>query len=470
MSIAKDMIGNLRCVVTLVFAVSYIVSVFARFPWLTNVNLVLMVVVLALSLFSARGTSRVIGAAMIAISMVVLLCMQAPLDVWVKALQKNADLVVMFIMIPLLSIPVQHGGYSDSLRSLFLGHLKSEGGYYALVSGMAAVLGSLISIAAVPLTYEVARESPHSRNGRLMGSALSRGFITCMIWAPTSATIALVASLTPIDWAGFIPCAVGFVLAVEVIGTIMAALSEKRHSACAPLATQARSEDATAVTGAVKPDGRKLLQLGLFAVALIVCIAIAAQVFRLSVILVVAMASLVWPVLWMLVIGRASRFAQAFKEEYYAKKLPKADRQIVLFVGAGMFAQSIGFSGAGDVLAQGLLGITGQSALLLTLGIMALVLATSAFGVHPIVAVAVIGGAVDPSLCGISANYLALTLSVSWALGNAICPASANVIAVSELVHHSPLDVSLKWNTAFVLLAVAAFLVFASAARMVGWL
>ena len=69
---------------------------------------------------------------------------------------------------------------------------------------MAAFVGVLISIAAVPLTYEVSRASGCNYDEKLLASALSRGFITCMIWAPTSATIALVVQLTGVDWVAFL--------------------------------------------------------------------------------------------------------------------------------------------------------------------------------------------------------------------------------------------------------------------------
>lgn len=455
-------IRTTRSVVTLCFAVCYIINVFLHAPLLDDVNIALMVVVLVMSIFVSTGSSRLIGIILIAISVGLLLYAQAPVEEWVRALRKNADLIVMFILIPLIGIPVQHGGYNDSLRSLFTRHANSEGRYYSLVSGMAAIVGALISIAAVPLTFEISRESRLGANRRLLGTALARGFVTCMIWAPTSATIALVVSVTSAEWVSFAPCAIVCALVAEGVGILMTVFSHKVGGK-APAMNDGASASKDA-SGSI--DKAKVVELAVFSVLLIVFIALVSQLFGLSAIIVVAMASLVWPFVWMLVIRRFSLYRRELKNAYFEKKLPGAKNQIVLFVGAGMLAQSIGYSGIGDVIAQALVLTTGQSVLLLTTAIVIIVLLTCAAGIHPIVATAVIGGAIDPALCGISAAYLALVLSMSWALGNTICPASANVIAVADMVQASPVEASLKWNGLYAV--ITAILLIASVMLMRG--
>lgn len=455
-------IRTTRSVVTLCFAVCYIINVFLHAPLLDDVNIALMVVVLVMSIFVSTGSSRLIGIILIAISVGLLLYAQAPVEEWVRALRKNADLIVMFILIPLIGIPVQHGGYNDSLRSLFTRHANSEERYYSLVSGMAAIVGALISIAAVPLTFEISRESRLGANRRLLGTALARGFVTCMIWAPTSATIALVVSVTSAEWVSFAPCAIVCALVAEGVGILMTVFSHKvGWKAPAMNDGASASKDAS---GSI--DKAKVVELAVFSVLLIVFIALVSQLFGLSAIIVVAMASLVWPFVWMLVIRRFSLYRRELKNAYFEKKLPGAKNQIVLFAGAGMLAQSIGYSGIGDVIAQALVLTTGQSVLLLTTAIVIIVLLTCAAGIHPIVATAVIGGAIDPALCGISAAYLALVLSMSWALGNTICPASANVIAVADMVQASPVEASLKWNGLYAV--ITAILLIASVMLMRG--
>ena len=417
---------------------------------LDDLNLMLMVGVIALSFAASTGSSRVIGILLFGSSIALLLHSQAPLDVWKQALRENSYLIAMFVLVPLLSIPVQHGGYGESLREVFVRYANTDSRYYALVSIMAAFVGVLISIAAVPLTYEVSRASGCNYDEKLLASALSRGFITCMIWAPTSATIALVVQLTGVDWVAFFPFAIACALIAGAVGFLMTFVRDE--------AAKASSDEAEAPAG--KIDAGKL----------VVSVAATSQLGGLSAIVVVAMASLVFPVAWMAAIGRLPTYAREFRGDYFNNKLPQSKNQIVLFAGAGFFAQSIGYSHLGDALVGSLLHMTGQSVLLLTVAIIGITLATSAVGIHPIAVVAVVGGTMGASQWGVSPIYLALVLSISWAMGNALCPASANVVAVSDMVGQSPIKVSLRWNGPYVLVATAVLVLVLTMARMGGLL
>ena len=438
-----------RSVITFCLGISYMANVLLGSPLIDDLNLVLMAVVIVLSFAASTGSARTIGALLFSLSIALLVYSQAPLDIWKQALRENAYLIVMFIMVPLLGIPVQHGGYSESLRGMFARYASTGSRYYALVSIMSAFVGVLISIAAVPLTYEMSRASRHSDDKKLLSSALSRGFVTCMIWAPTSATIALVVQLTGIDWVDFFPCALACALVAGTVGFLM---------------TLAREKTADAPSGRVEEpvgafDARKVVELGAGALLLIASIATVSQLGGLSIIIVVAMASLVCPVVWMAIVKRLPTYVKEFKGDYFNNKLPQVKNQILLFAGA-----------VGDAMAEVLLQLTGQNVLLLTIAIIAVTLATSAAGIHPIAVVAVVGGAISASECGVTPVYLALVLSISWAMGNALSPASANVIAVSDMVGQSPIKVGLRWNGPYVLVTTTVLICVLTLSRAVGLL
>ena len=452
MTDVRGLVRTTRSAATFCLGVSLIANVFFASSMLDDLNLMLMVGVIALSFAASTGSSRVIGILLFGSSIALLLHSQAPLDVWKQALRENSYLIAMFVLVPLLSIPVQHGGYGESLREVFVRYANTDSRYYALVSIMAAFVGVLISIAAVPLTYEVSRASGCNYDEKLLASALSRGFITCMIWAPTSATIALVVQLTGVDWVAFFPFAIACALIAGAVGFLMTFV---RDEAEAPMG---------------KIDAGKVVELSAFAFLLVVSVAATSQLGGLSAIVVVAMASLVFPVAWMAAIGRLPTYAREFRGDYFNNKLPQSKNQIVLFAGAGFFAQSIGYSHLGDALVGSLLHMTGQSVLLLTVAIIGITLATSAVGIHPIAVVAVVGGTMGASQWGVSPIYLALVLSISWAMGNALCPASANVVAVSDMVGQSPIKVSLRWNGPYVLVATAVLVLVLTMARMGGLL
>lgn len=449
-----------RSAITFCFGLSYLANVFLGLPLLDDLNVALMVVVIVMSFAASTGSSRVIGIVLFALGIALLLYTQAPPVVWIQALRENSYLIVMFIIVPLLGIPVQHGGYSESLREVFVRHARTGSRFYALVSTLSAFIGVLISIAAVPLAYEVSRSSRLSDDRKLVSSALSRGFITCMIWAPTSATIALVVQVTGIDWVEFAPFALVCALIAGAVGFLMTFVGERVGK------TPSRMVDEPADA----LDVRKVIELCVFALLLIGSIAVVAQRAGLPIIMVVAMASLVFPFVWMALIRRLPVYVKVFKDDYFRNKLPQAKNQILLFAGAGLFASGISYSHAGDAIASVLVALTGQNVVVLTVAIIGITLVTSAVGMHPIAVVAVMGGALGASDCGATPVYIALVLCISWAMGNAICPASANVIAVSDMVERSPVKVGLQWNGPYVLVTTTVLVVVLTCSRALGLL
>ncbi len=184
------------------------------------------------------------------------------------------------------------------------------------------------------------------------------------------------------------------------------------------------------------------------------------QCLRISIIVAVALMSILIPIIWMVAIKRVTLFKQKVKDEYVAVKLPNVKGQMILFTAAGVLASGISYSGVGEMAVTTLLQITNGGALEATILVMILALVCSAFGVHPLVYTTVIGGSLTAAQLGVSPVYMTLLLAMGWALGNAVCPTSANSIAVSQLVERSPFKLALNWNVSYVLVSTVILVAF----------
>lgn len=198
-----------------------------------------------------------------------------------------------------------------------------------------------------------------------------------------------------------------------------------------------RSSDKGKGAGLFRPgagalDHKKIAELILFSVLYIVAVMLVGQCLGISIIVAVALMSILIPIIWMAAIKRTVLFKQKVKEEYVAVKLPNVKGQMILFTAAGVLASGISYSGVGEMAVTALLQVTNEGVLAVTILVMALALVCSAFGVHPLVYTTVIGGSLSAVQLGVSPVYLALLLAMGWALGNAVCPTSANTIAVSQ--------------------------------------
>ncbi|HHV64963.1 MAG TPA: hypothetical protein GXX46_07820 [Peptococcaceae bacterium] len=198
---------NIRSTFTFSMAILYLINFFVQSSFLHWIVLILMVSVIGLSLVVVTGSSKVIGYISFGVSIFLLISYGAPFEVWEKALEENLYMIVMFSMVPLLRIPIQYGGYFEALQSFFRRFVHSRSRFYLLVSFISAFIGVLVNLAVVPLVHEISKASDFNANKRLLSSAISRGFCTCTIWAPTMASNALIIQLTGAEWHLFFPFA-----------------------------------------------------------------------------------------------------------------------------------------------------------------------------------------------------------------------------------------------------------------------
>ena len=104
MTDVRGLVRTTRSAATFCLGVSLIANVFFASSMLDDLNLMLMVGVIALSFAASTGSSRVIGILLFGSSIALLLHSQAPLDVWKQALRENSYLIAMFVLVPLLSL------------------------------------------------------------------------------------------------------------------------------------------------------------------------------------------------------------------------------------------------------------------------------------------------------------------------------------------------------------------------------
>lgn len=370
-------------------------------------------------------------------------------------------MVVMFAFIPLLSIPIRHGGYFESLQAFFKRYVNSNKRFYLLVSLMSAIIGVLVNMAVVPVIHQISQASLRSNDKKLLSSAISRGFATCTIWAPTTAAVALILKLTGAKWVSFFPFGVLLGCIAGLVGYSMIILEERtKHSAEVPEPVGSKENT----------NWPKVIELSIFGLVLIASIVMISALTGIQTIIVVALVSCIFPALWLGIIGRLPILTREFMGSYLNESLPKLKNELVLFLGARLLAASITYSHLGNYVAHILQTVVGHNAFAFAAVIIFGNLVLSVIGIHSIILVTIIGSTVQPAFYGMSPTFLALLLGMCWSSGMTVSPAAGNVIAVSGLAQRSPWDVGLWWNGPYALISSVVLLLVMFALRGMGLL
>ncbi|NMA69903.1 MAG: C4-dicarboxylate ABC transporter, partial [Desulfitobacterium sp.] len=422
----------LRSVLCFTLGLIYLSNWLFESPLLEALIFPLLIIVILLSFPVTTGSSRVIGTLSFVVSILLLLEAQAPLEIWEKGLKTNLFLVVMFIMVPLLGIPIQEGGYTGALQGLFDKKVNTQKKYYLLVSLLTSLVGVLVNLAVVPLVNQICRNSKFSTDQKLLGSAIIRGFSACAAWAPTAAGIGYILQIAGSDWVEFFPMAIISAALMGFAGYIITICQGRDPKEGASI---------TELNDIPKYSLAKVVELGIFASVLLGSIVLISYFTGITAIVVVSMMALIYPLVWMLIIKKVPLFFREVKEGYFHHRLPSVKNELFLFLGAGLLATSINYSHYGDYVPLILNSIVGESPLLLTLFVIISVIFFAGLGIHPIVTVTIIGGTVNIASYGLSELYFAVLLAASWSLGASISPSSGTVITVSGMLQESPLKV-----------------------------
>lgn len=316
----------------------------------------------------------------------------------------------------------------------------------------------MVNVAVVPLMNEVSKASAVFTDKKLLSTAISRGFTSSLIWSPTLAPLALAIEYTGADWLSLFPYAILCSLIAFLTGYILTVYENRRY-------TPANDDD---FNYEVSIKHYKVIELIVFILILFTLIAVIIMNYHVSTITVVSFASLIFPVIWMLYLGRLPLLYQSFRRNYFNHVLPNLSNEIILFTGAGLLAGSITYSHLGNYIPQVLSILTGNNGLLITIAVLITTMLVSALGIHPIITVIIFAETINPATYGFTPEFMALLLTVSWAMGLIISPSSATIISLAGITKLSPFQIGIGWNRLYVFLSSVVLLAVITFLRCLG--
>ena len=153
-------------------------------------------------------------------------------------------------------------------------------------------------------------------------------------------------------------------------------------------------------------------------------------------------------------LGRGREFARAARVQM-TQRLPLMADQFAIFLAAGFFVSAMHLSGADHAVNEAFLALhnaLGTRLFLLTMPFMAL--AAAMLGVHPLVAIALLGESLKPEVLGIDVALLAVTLIGSSVLTYMLGPFSGTLGLMQSLTRISSYRLA-WWNLPYALAYLA---------------
>lgn len=453
--------GSWRGLLYLAAIVVFLLARLAHLPSLMPVASVLALLSIVVSLPACGPIARTLTLLFLAGGTLLLWRAGAAWPQYLLAHGEMLYLLALFAVLPLLSIPVQLGAYGASIETVLRSRISGLFQLNCVVTVLAYLCGSFMSLAAMPIMMTslapVVEGYPLRDPQRFATVATTYGYVLPILWTPVSGVVGVVLHGLHLEWTALLPMLTGLSIAGLLLNWALFWLMELRGR---PAAVRHAAPEAGQPP--VGPALRHLAQMLLGIVLMVTLIAVCDRLLKIGMLTVVTLLAVPFSLAWSLALGKGRAYLRE-AALHMTTRLPRLADQFAIFLAAGFFVSAMHLSGADHTVNQAFLALhqaLGTTLFLLAMPLMALAAAMA--GVHPLVAIALLGQSLKPDVLGIDAQLLALTLIGSAVLTYMLGPFSGTLGLMQSLTRIPAYRLA-RWNLPYAagyvaLLAVAILL------------
>ena len=297
----------------------------------TLVSLIILSVIIWV-LPGIRGSTLVISLFLLITAVTLMIYYRVPVQEWVGSMRINLTLVAIFLLVPLLGIPVKTGGYVEALKMVLSKIMNEPHFFYLGTKLLTHVLGIVLNIGAVSIVSKLT-EASNIKSPRLVANAINRGFVSTIFWSPYFSAMALILSQLPIKWSSIVLYSMG----LSVISLLLSFFLDRQFiQAHIQTDKEAPSFDEEEMRAAK----RKVAELFFYLFVITAAVLVLEFMTSSSIVLMICLVSLSFPLLWCVLKGKGADYFREFKDHLFLG-IPRMRKEIVLFLIAGFFSGAL---------------------------------------------------------------------------------------------------------------------------------
>lgn len=431
-----------KSILCISLAFIYLLNAFLQAPSLDIILSVICLLLVTVCFPTVKGNTRIVITLLFLIGAALLILTNANIELWLNAISKNTNFVVLLILVPIFGLPLNYGGYYTDLDIMVSKYMNTKHRIYWLPALLSHFFGSLMNMGAIPIVFQLIIHGKLPLSLLSVPSAILRGFISSIYWSPNMVSVALVTHYLNISWAEFVRVGIFFTLLSLLVGWLSHIYSlRKSDLQLTPKILEANLEI----------NKRKVTELVFFCAVFLGLIIFIAVKTTFPVLKAVPLLALMYPIFWLISIGKGNVIFGAYRD-YLTNSLPRFTSEIVMFLGAGFVASALISTGNDEKISLLLLDFIGLNAYLLCFFILSSIVLLSLVGITPMVTVMAYSAALKPELIGITPQLLALVLVGGWAIGALVSPFTGVTLIMSGLTQKSSFEIArANWLYGFIM-------------------
>jgi hypothetical protein len=402
----------------------------------------------------------------------ILVWTRQPFEVWMSSFSGMTNTVAIMVALQLFSVPVSAGRYDRAIESWAARHIKSRRALFVFSTFVPHIFASFLMLGAIPVSISLLGPAIEARvddHERFLSTAMSRGYVLAVIWAPGAINLFLVVQATGVAWSSIL--LPGFLLALCGLGVSIlmesgknGVIRESRGLSGEPGAGMPALVPALAA----KAENKAIRRIFYVALGIVIGV-LALEALKIGVgYSRILIAGTALSLIWIAVTAgdpevRARSGVREGFAEYWRNGILKVSDIGPFFVAMGVFSGAIQASGYLDAIAPALrastqfLGV--WSVFLLPLVIIGL----SLIGLHPIMTIVLFGTVLAKADMPVPPLAIALALATGGAASYMISPFAGIIMTLAKYTRSSAWRIAVRWNGAFSLAFYAMGIAFSLA-------
>lgn len=424
---------------------TYLINYFFHFELLQLTYGTIAFILLLFSITSITLSNRIVTVVLLATGFLLFFMNKRPIHEVVYAFGYNMNLLSLFVYMPFIAVYLSTAHYLDALRYK-VQQLEKKGinHPYRSASIMTLMIGSVLNLGSMAVVYRIVEYSFRGFSRKRLGLIIVRTFGACMLWSPYFVNIGLVLILYNLSWGSIGKIAIIFSgMYMLLIGLFFKQATFKDDE----IVTRKESEDDSQMTS--------IAPLVLFGLMLLSVSFLLDSVLEANMLTIVSLMAIFFPLIWS-VFARNLRYFIQDAISFMKGTFQRLKNEIAIFVSAGFFGGALSLTNIGTVVSEAIHYFSGGHIYIMSTLVMVFAITLALLGIHPVVIIIGIGSSLSPDIFGVTKDYMALLLIVSWMLATQMSPFSGSMMMITNIINESPWVIVRK-NIPFVFTALIIF-------------
>lgn len=316
--------------------------------------------------------------------------------------------VAFFSILPIVALPIRVIGYDQHIMSIIVRHANSVKKEYGFILALSYFYGIFLNLAAVPMSFRslqslLTRKNVHDKE-RFLFYSMSQGFNAPLLWTPFSGMLGVIVVSFDVSWLKLLPT----LLVVSLSALILSFVLYWPWTKANVIESEAM---ATPDVGAGSGWGGLIELLAVVGVLLLLVLVLE-SLFGLGLIISIIFLTFPFTLAWVALKGRMVAFKTSLVQ-YFGVQLPTMASIYMVFLSAGFFVGAMQLSGYDALISQHVsYGLTAIPNFAVYALLPWVVIVTSYMGIHPIVTLVLLTGAIQWDALGLQTELLAMAYLV----------------------------------------------------------